>query len=524
MAPPRPWTLPDLLIVAALAAGGVGMAGVFLDTAWHRTIGRDSFFVLPHLFIYLGGLGIWTASLLAIVHASRGGGRAFGGPILRWGRARVPFGFGLAILGVLTVGAAAPVDVWWHWMYGKDALIWSFSHLMGHFGAGITAIGLLFVVAAQRGRGWFGRPAPWRVALLLVFMDLVHRGLFVQAHYTMIPESRTPDFYPFLSALLLPMVLVAATRLLGPWAAPAAATMFLGLALLADGVLRMIDFERYTVTPLVVIPALAVTTVLLAVGGRRDRAWVAMTAGLAFALVFTAVETLWMAGIVGRPWPLGRVLSGLPRSLAAGALSGWVGWVLGGFLRAASTADGVAPVFGSLARARAAAGAALLLAGMGFASTYQPQRFGSAMTPEELRLEPLPTLRYQEALFWEVLFQDDWWREERLETRSEGIIDGAPLPVGPAWCAASAGALTRDLARVRFGLSVNGAAVDLAAYPTVRVRMRDGAHCAWVAVASRFQRASENRFTYTLELAPADGTGGTPTRTRVDMLVVFKDP
>jgi hypothetical protein len=41
-----------------------------------------------------------------------------------------------------------------------------------------------------------------------------------------------------------------------------------------------------------------------------------------------------------------------------------------------------------------------------------------------------------------------------------------------------------------------------------------------VGVVSLVQRASENRFVYTIERASPTG----PAKTRVEMLVVFKDP
>ena len=380
--------LPDLAIATAIVSGAVGMAGVFLDTAWHRTLGRDSLFILPHLFIYSGGLGIWAASVACVTAATLGGAGDFGGAILAVGRLRIPAGFGIAALGVLIVGAAAPVDVWWHWLYGKDALIWSFSHLMGHFGAGVTAIGLLFAVGGQAGRGVFRRRWLWRLVMLAVFVDLIHRALFVQAHYTMIPESRTPDLYPYLASLLLPLVLVAAARALGPWAPTLASLGFLGLALLTDAMLRAIEFDRYTVTPLVAIPALVLTLVTLAAHRHRARAWLAIVSGPFFVLVFMGLETAWMARVVGHPWPLDRVVAGLPRSLVAGALSGWVGWVLGGFLVATAPGQSAASVFGGAARARWAVTAALLLAAAGLVSTWQPQRFGPPMTVEELKLVP----------------------------------------------------------------------------------------------------------------------------------------
>jgi hypothetical protein len=93
------------------------------------------------------------------------------------------------------------------------------------------------------------------------------------------------------------------------------------------------------------------------------------------------------------------------------------------------------------------------------------------------------SVQYQEAIFWGVLLQDQWGRSPTLTARSEGVIDGAPLPIGPAWCA----------------------------------RSEDG------LVADR-TRASVNHFLYTVELPSPDGAVAEPRRTLVDMVTVFKDP
>src|SRR5207247_1852027 len=82
---------------------------------------------------------------------------------------------------------------------------------------------------------------------------------------------------------------------------------------------------------------------------------------------------------------------------------------------------------------------------------------------------------YQEAIFWNALLAEGWPSAPRIEARSEGIIDGLPMPVGPAWCAPTAAALTTALAGTRFGMEVNGTSVDLAPYPHVRRRPRRGA-------------------------------------------------
>src|SRR3989442_11955934 len=50
-------SFPAVAIAVAIVSGAAGMVGVYLDTAWHRTVGRDSFFILPHVFIYCGGRG-----------------------------------------------------------------------------------------------------------------------------------------------------------------------------------------------------------------------------------------------------------------------------------------------------------------------------------------------------------------------------------------------------------------------------------------------------------------------------------
>lgn len=515
-------TAPDVAIGVIVLGGAVAMTGIYLDTAWHRTLGRDSFFILPHTLVYGGGASIFFAALAAITWATVRDAAVFGGAVGRWGRLRVPFGFALTAIGVLWVAGAAPVDAFWHWMWGKDVLIWSPPHLLLAFGGDLTSLGVLVSVAAQRGHGALARPWLWRIVMLAVLVDLIHRSHYVLAHYTMIPQTRTPDFYPFLAALGFPFILVAAERAVGRFAATAAALLFVPVALSMDLMLQAIAFERYTISPIVAIPALAVSLVAAARARRDTPLLTGALAGAAFALVFTLVEAAWMAAVVGQPWPWARVLAGLPRSLVAGAGSGWVGAVLGGFLLVAGGREAGA-VFGGRTRARRLGVGAGALTVVGLLFTYNPQQYGPPMSVEEFRLVAVDTVKPQEAVFWEALLQEDWKEAPRIEVRSEGVIDGIPLVVGPAWCAATEAALTADLGRLRWNLRINGLAVDLAPYPVARVRDRGGAHCGWVGVVSTFQRASENRFVYTLEPTSSDAAPA-PARKTVDVKVVFKDP
>src|ERR671925_1633274 len=90
--------------VGVVRAGGITLGtwamfqmvlGVAWDVAWHDTIGRDSFWIAPHLLIYTSVTLAGAASVAALA--------------IEWlaGRSRTP-GFALAACGVATMLAAAP--------------------------------------------------------------------------------------------------------------------------------------------------------------------------------------------------------------------------------------------------------------------------------------------------------------------------------------------------------------------------------------------------------------------------------
>jgi hypothetical protein len=512
--------LPAVLFGAAALGGASIMTGVFFDTSWHRSLGRDTFFIWPHLAIFLGAYVVGMACFTGVAMASLGWASAFGGTVLRLGPARLPVGYAIACVGVLVVLAAGPIDAFWHWLYGKDVLIWSFPHLLLYYGGGLAAVGLLLAVASEKGRGPFRRLWLWRIAMVMVLEDLVHRSLFVLAHYTQVPETRTPDFYPLLLSLFLPMIFVVGARAVGAWAPPAASALYLVVCVLVDVGLRLMAFERYTLTPFVVVPALAIS-LLYRVVRRPGSAALAVASGLLFTLVFTTTEAWWMWIVVGRPWPMSAVVAALPWSLLAGAGSGWVGWALGGFLLAAEARSSVAEIFGSPRRAARVAAVALVLTVIGVTATYRPQRFGPPMTVAELALTPMSSVRYQDSLFWVAILDPLWRRSSSVVARSEGIIEGLTQSIGPAWCASTDAVLAGDLAGARFHLQINGEPVDLSRFPIVTVRMRDGHVCGWVGLGAQFQRGSDNHFVYTIDVpGRRDGV----QRITASVRVVFKDP
>src|SRR5262249_32742731 len=157
-----------------------------------------------------------------------------------------------------------------HGTFGKDVLIWSPPHMQAVVGGIIAAAGLIFAAAAQHGRGALARNGLWLLAVLLPAVHVIHLAHYALAHYTMTPATRTPDFYPLLVAIMFPALLVALARAAGPLAPVLASVLFLVASALVDVALAAIGFARYTVTPVIAAPALAVTVVYIV--GRRVEA------------------------------------------------------------------------------------------------------------------------------------------------------------------------------------------------------------------------------------------------------------
>jgi hypothetical protein len=474
-----------IALALALGAGWFGFPGLLWDVAWHRTIGRDTFFSPPHLLMY-GAVAV--------------NGLVSAGAVV-WGRRRygAPGGFLLGAVGFLFAVGGAALDEWWHVNVGKDVNLWSPPHLVGLAGTALIVLGLIFALA---GHTRFGcRPGAWAPRLILVFCfaDLVHKGMVTLDHYTLDPWGRTPDFYPFLLALLLPAILVTAVRALGPGAATATIVVFAVQHVLILLVLLGFGMRIPTFTPIPLVPALAVDLMIYAFPIPRTSPLAALLAGVVFSIVVYVWEAVWMAWVVGRPWELGRVAAAFPGVMLTAIGSAWVGWVVGTLLAATAEGRGVLESFGSRARARTAIVTMLALIAVGLVAAYRPSRAEPPTSVAALGLAPDTRFDYRDAVFWEALLPDGWREPGERHGYQEAIIDGHGIPIGPSWCAQNETSLAEELARVRVTLTVNGEPVDLARYPRTRRRMRNGSLCEWVAVAAMTARPGLQRLLYTLE-------------------------
>src|SRR5207302_10784080 len=117
--------------------------------------------------------------------------------------------------------------------------------------------------------------------------------------------------------IVFPAVLVALARAAGPLAPVLASLLFLAATVAVDRVLWAIDFARYTLSPVIAVPAITITAIY-ALGGRATtRSWLALVAGVAFTLSFVGMEIIWMATVIGQPWPPEGVMGALPATLVA---------------------------------------------------------------------------------------------------------------------------------------------------------------------------------------------------------------
>ncbi|PYN49073.1 MAG: hypothetical protein DME00_09990 [Candidatus Rokuibacteriota bacterium] len=206
-----------VLLGANLLAGW----GVQWDIMWHVRIGRDSFWIPPHVMTYSGVTLIVLASFGVLARDTlrhRRAGRAPEGTERVLGISGTP-GFLLASCGIALTVLAAPIDDLWHRLFGIDVTLWSPPHLLGLVGVTINTLACALVAReAYPAKSW-----PRYVALVIALTSF-YGSLSVGLR----PASRLAYLYgglwfyafPILGALFLPPALIGAVHLTGRRSTP----------------------------------------------------------------------------------------------------------------------------------------------------------------------------------------------------------------------------------------------------------------------------------------------------------------
>jgi hypothetical protein len=215
------------LLLAKLAAGW----GLGWDIRWHVLIGRDSFWIPPHVLTYASVTAavLIAFGVLAVETWLARGGRAPADTVRVAGMVGTP-GFHLVWLGMALIVLAAPIDDLWHRLFGIDVTLWSPPHLLGLAGAQVSTLALLLVPLEV----W---PAGSRARVLALFIA----GTFLFGTFAIVadPAFRIAFLYggvrfftwPALMALFTAGSLTLTTRLVGWRSAP---VVVLALSLLVQ--------------------------------------------------------------------------------------------------------------------------------------------------------------------------------------------------------------------------------------------------------------------------------------------------
>ena len=201
---------------ALLASKIVTGWGVQWDIQWHVLIGRDSFWIPPHLITYAGvsaAVFLSFGVLFWETWRGTGGVRVLG---LRGSR-----GFQLAAWGMAVTIIAAPIDDLWHRLFGLDVTLWSPPHLLGILGGLVASVACLVIARevypSHRAARWLG--------MVLAGM-LLYRGLALVAQPAFLLAHAQGGLWfhapAILSAILLPLALVVTAMLTGWRWSPAA--------------------------------------------------------------------------------------------------------------------------------------------------------------------------------------------------------------------------------------------------------------------------------------------------------------
>ena len=223
------WWLRRVAAATLLYLQFQGMLGLAWDIQWHRSVGRDAFLTPPHILLYtsvgVSGLLCLGMVLLETLRYRRGLGVHDGNSIRVFGLFHAPLGFVVTGFGNLTTALAAPLDNYWHELYGIDVTLWAPFHMMGLLGGFVAGLGSVYLwsallLEARRRDGGISwrQPETW-ATLLVLMLGLGQMIVMAQPALLQFPTADLGVFqvmiYPVLLALGIPWIFVAANRVIG---------------------------------------------------------------------------------------------------------------------------------------------------------------------------------------------------------------------------------------------------------------------------------------------------------------------
>jgi len=293
-----PWYIWScLLAVISSVIGGAW------DISWHESIGRDSFWTTPHIFIQLCGVisGICCGYLiLSTTFQKNSPLRA--NSISMWGF-KGPMGAFLCAWGGVCMITSAPFDNWWHAAYGLDVKILSPPHVLLALGMTGIRFGTVVMIISEMNRAQGEYRARLERLLFFAFIFLLGMTIGIAQEYTLRFFMHGATFY-LVAALIAPILLAAiAAATKHPWAATITTAMYTATHLGFTWILPLVPAEpklgpvyqkiTHLIPPdfplLLIVPAIVFDLVRRRVGGWNRWAQAAAL-GAAYLASFLAVQ------------------------------------------------------------------------------------------------------------------------------------------------------------------------------------------------------------------------------------------
>jgi hypothetical protein len=302
-------SVPWYLWFGALAVTSASIGGAW-DVAWHRSIGRDTFWTPAHLAIQACGvMAAIICGYLILINTFGNSARMKVSSVNVLGF-YAPLGAFVAAWGGIAMITSAPFDNWWHSAYGLDVKVVSPPHTLLILGIRAVEVGILFLILAVMNRALgdgtqSGERAYKTLQRLFLYLGglIVAGQMFFLMEYTWDVKLHSASAYIAIG-IALPLVfaiLSQASRY--KWAATSAAAVYMIIT-----IAEILIFPLFPAQPklgpvfnpvthlipgkfpiLIFVPALALDLLW-----QRTRAWkpwkVALVSGFLFIAVLTIVE------------------------------------------------------------------------------------------------------------------------------------------------------------------------------------------------------------------------------------------
>ncbi len=349
----RAW-IPAYLVLLGAA---FSLSAASWDIQWHVDVGPDTFFTLPHLILYAGSAlsGLASLAVVLVTTAAQRADRPVDPTV--GGRAVPVFGRTFAApVGYLISGSGSAgfllyglFDLWWHSLYGFDAVIASPPHIGLILSISLSMVGAVMVFAAAWDHLWGRLGVVFALTATLAFSMVATLGLVELGRGAVDP---VPVGVTFLTVLVAFMAvgLMRDTRLILGFGAVFAVVQALlwwfsmwatGAYAVAVG-LPMRDY----VSAVPVVPSQMPMALLLVVGVTqwamwlaRRRKWperlVALPVGGLVGMLVTICAMTQASLVYGAALPeIGNMAPTVAVGTLVGVLAGFLGWRFSVMLRA----------------------------------------------------------------------------------------------------------------------------------------------------------------------------------------------